>query len=108
MSKFASLLRRADTMRRLESDPARAEWWHGYMRGLRRAHHGDNFGTEGEHEMWLAQADSTYKLRAALGRGYRAGLTLESREPDAWCERCEAFVPTIDDGETCARCKLVL
>lgn len=108
MSKFASMLRRADALRRVESDPIRADWWTGYMRGLRRAHHGERFGTGAEHELWLAAADSDDPARAALGRGYRAGLTLESRDPDAWCERCEAYVPTIDDGTACGRCKLVL
>lgn len=26
----------------------------------------------------------------------------------AYCPRCESIVHTIDDGETCAQCKLVL
>ena len=88
MSQFASLLRRADTLRRLESaQPGydavlRAEWWAGYMRGLRRAHHGERFGTEAEHALWMAAADSDDPQRAALGRGYRAGLTLEPRDPE--------------------------
>lgn len=81
MSSFASLMRRADTLRRVEPDPAHAEWWAGYMRGLRRAHHGERFGTETEHQLWLAAADSTDQQRAALGRGYLAGLTLEARDP---------------------------
>lgn len=82
MSTFVSLMRRADTLRRVESDPIRAEWWAGYMRGLRRAHHGERFGTQAEHELWLAAADSDYEKRAALGRGYRAGLTMEALDPD--------------------------
>lgn len=82
MSKFASLMRRADTLRRVEPDPIRAEWWAGYMRGLRRAHHGGAFGTAAEHDLWLSSADSPDESRAALGRGYRAGLTLEPRDPD--------------------------
>ena len=82
MSAFASLLRRADTLRRVESDPVRAEWWAGYMRGLRRAHHGERFGTEAEHALWCSAAKSDDPMRAALGRGYRAGLTLEPRDPD--------------------------
>lgn len=82
MSNYSSLLRRADTMRRHDDDPARAEWWAGYKRGLRRAHHGERFGSEAEHGLWLAAADSTDSQRAALGRGYRAGLTLEFRDPD--------------------------
>ena len=82
MSAFASLLRRADTLRRVESDPIHAEWWVGYMRGLRRAHHGERFGTEAEHDLWFSAAESNDPQRAALGRGYRAGLTLESRDPE--------------------------
>ena len=31
-ASFASLLRRADTLRRHEDDPSRAAWWTGYMR----------------------------------------------------------------------------
>jgi hypothetical protein len=81
MRIFASLMRRADALRRVESDPARAEWWAGYIRGLRRAHHGNNFGTEAEHQMWLDAADSTDTLRASLGAGYRAGLTLTAIDP---------------------------
>lgn len=81
MSNFTSLMRRADTLLRLESDPIRTDWWAGYMRGLRRAHHGEQFGTDAEHQMWLAAADSDIPNRAALGHGYRAGLTLEPRDP---------------------------
>lgn len=36
MSKFQSLMRRADTLRRTETDPIKSDWWAGYMRGLRR------------------------------------------------------------------------
>ena len=82
MSNFASLLRRADTLRRLTSDPVESEWWTGYLRGLRRAHHGERFGTLAEHELWLAAIESTDPQRVALGRGYRAGLTLTMRDPD--------------------------
>ena len=52
------------------------------MRGLRRAHHGDNFGTQTERDLFLSAADSPDPMRAALGCGYRAGLTGESRDPD--------------------------
>lgn len=86
MSKnFASLMRRADTLRRLSSGPQKpfeADWWNGYMRGLRRAHHGERFGTQAEHELWLSAADSSDPKRAALGRGYRGGLTLTMQDPD--------------------------
>lgn len=82
MSAFSTLLRRADTLRRLEGDPLRSDWWVGYMRGLRRAHHGERFGSQAEHELWLSAAESDDPARAALGRGYRAGLTLTMRDPD--------------------------
>lgn len=82
VSKFASLMRRADTLRRVEPDPVRAEWYAGYMRGLRRAHHGERFGTEAEHDLWLSAYESPDPMRAALGRGYRSGLTLEPHEPE--------------------------
>lgn len=82
VSSFASLLRRADTLRRHETEPLRSEWWVGYMRGLRRAHHGESFGSQAEHDLWLSAAESDDPSRAALGRGYRAGLTLTMRDPD--------------------------
>ena len=47
MSNFASLMRRADTLRRLCNDPQKpfeSDWWAGYLRGLRRGHHGERFG----------------------------------------------------------------
>lgn len=81
MSNFQSLMRRADTLRRLESDCLAESWWTGYMRGLRRAHHGERFGTEAEHDLWFSAIESTDQSRAALGRGYRAGLTLEAHDP---------------------------
>jgi len=82
MSNFQSLMRRADTMRRIETNYLHEAWWTGYIKGLRRAHHGDNFGTQAEHEMWLSAALSNDESRAALGHGYQAGLTLEPRDPD--------------------------
>ena len=75
-------MRRADTLRRLASEPINESWWTGYMRGLRRAHHGERFGTAAEHELWLAASESSDPSRAALGRGYAAGLKLEPLDPD--------------------------
>lgn len=72
---------RADTLRRVETDPLRCDWWAGYMRGLRRARHGESFGIESEHELWLSAAESIDPSRAALGAGYRVGLTLEPLDP---------------------------
>lgn len=69
-------------LRRVEPDYVRGYWWAGYIRGLRRAHHGETFGTQAEHDLYLSASASDDPSRAALGRGYRAGLTLESRDPD--------------------------
>lgn len=79
---YASLMHRASLQRRLETDPLRAAWWDGYVRGLRRAHHGEEFGSEADHERRVLAADSRNVLRAAMGRGYCAGLTLTADEPD--------------------------
>jgi hypothetical protein len=42
----------------------------GYLRGLRRHHHGENFGEPGEHEKWLALDGR----RQEMGDGYRDGF----------------------------------
>ena len=82
MSDFASLMRWADTLRRLDSDPIRSNWWVGYIRGLCRAYHGDQFGTRTEHKLWLSAVESSDPQRAVKGEGYRAGLTLIMRDPE--------------------------
>lgn len=82
MSNFSSLMRRADTLRRIDPDPIAQSWWVGYQRGLRRAHHGESFGTQVEHALYSAAINSDDPDRAALGRGYAAGLTLTMREPE--------------------------
>lgn len=80
MTNFQKLMRRADTMRR--HDDVHRDWWTGYIRGLRRAHHGEMFGTDAEHALFLSAADSDDPSRAALGHGYRAGLTMTAADPD--------------------------
>lgn len=52
----------------------RPDYWEGYMRGLRRAYHGEVFGTEVEHTLWSLMATSDDMQRQELGRGYRDGL----------------------------------
>lgn len=79
---FRRLLRRAMLMRRLERQGVRAMWWIGHLRGLRRAHYGERFGTAFEHELYSHASNSPDPMTAAMGRGYLAGLTLTDREPD--------------------------
>lgn len=71
--KFKSEMRRAEIMRQ-ESDPDRAEYWVGYIRGLRRAYHGDKFGTEDEHKAWFNALNGDHEYQKQRGRGYRDGL----------------------------------
>jgi hypothetical protein len=69
-----SLLRSEETTRLNEPDTGDSPWWTGYMRGLRRASQGESFGTQAEHELLIAAADSTDASRSAIGNGYKAGL----------------------------------
>lgn len=69
---FQRGMSRAKTFQALETD--RAEYWIGYARGLRRAYHGEAFGTEQEHAQWMEAADSEDVLRRQRGQGYRDGL----------------------------------
>ena len=67
---YQSKLQRATTMS--IADPENAEYWRGYARGLRKNHHGDNFGTDAEHNLWMtASGDQTRENRS---RGYRDGF----------------------------------
>jgi hypothetical protein len=92
MTSFASLMRRADYLLRGETDPVKSEWWQGYKRGLRRAHHGASFGTDTEHQLYLDAAASDDPMRQARGKGYVAGLTLEPRDPpDSGAERAARY-----------------
>ena len=72
--EFQSELTRAKTMQGSAKEPAEADYWDGYQRGLRRLFHGERFGTARQHELWLALASDNDPSRAAHGHGYRDGL----------------------------------
>jgi DNA-binding XRE family transcriptional regulator len=67
--KFQSLGRMAKSMQRIDHD--RSDFWRGFQRGIRRLHHGENFGTAEEHERWMNCARDEY--RKQLQTGYRVG-----------------------------------
>jgi hypothetical protein len=72
-------LLRATTIREI-SQGDDAEFWAGYMRGLRRLQHGGSFGTEAEHELWHGLPNDEPDLtRRARGEGYLAGFA--GRDP---------------------------
>lgn len=70
--KFKSEMRRAEIMRG-RADPMMSEYWVGYIRGLRRAYHGE-FVTDEEHEKWLSAANSRDESSKRRGLGYKDAL----------------------------------
>jgi hypothetical protein len=82
-AKFRRELAKVETLGKLEADPVRAAYYRGRGRGLRRRYHGENFGTEAEHDLFMAAAESGLDAeRRALGKGYRDGLNLTGEEHD--------------------------
>ncbi len=63
----------AETFKELSTD-VKQSYWSGYVRGTQRKMHGENFGTDEEHEKYLSLAGDADPNRDALGRGYRDGL----------------------------------
>ena len=94
LSKYISVDTRVPVMREIDEDtfkhemlladvfkkcqPARYDYWMGYQRGLRRAYHGENFGTAVEHLMWCELKYSPDESRRMRGDGYRDGLKAEA------------------------------
>lgn len=72
--KFRSEMRRAKTMQELSDDPFRSDYWASYMRGLRRAYHGESFGTADEHKKWMSCINDNDEQHRQRGQGYRDGL----------------------------------
>ena len=64
-AEFQTLARRAKMLT--------GDYGAGYMRGLRRSHHGASFGTTDEHALW-SRLGLDGDIRTELGRGYRDGL----------------------------------
>lgn len=72
--QFQSEMRRTQTMGRLATNPTDSDYYAGYTRGLQRAFHGEQFGNQQEHDLWLGLATDADESRATRGRGYRDGL----------------------------------
>lgn len=68
-SVFEREMKRAQQQK--NNEPDRGDYWMGYMRGMRRRHHGPDFSTDEEHQLWLsASGDAKRRQRSA---GYRDG-----------------------------------
>ena len=76
--RFEHEMLKARTMQ--EHTHSGGEYSMGYQRGLRRAFHGDKFGTPEEHKRWLAAVKSNDFYRRQLGQGYRDGLQGQDTE----------------------------
>ena len=57
-----------------KTDVERESYWRGYQRGLRRAYHGDKFGTPEEHKKFLNAVTSPDKRQKETGQGYTDAL----------------------------------
>ena len=53
---------------------ADADYRAGYLRGLRRLHHGEAFGTAEEHALWMAPSDTPDQGRQRALQGYADGF----------------------------------
>jgi len=76
--RFQSLLGMAKSMQSIDHD--RADFWRGFQRGIRRSFHGENFGTQEEHEKFYNCRDGEY--RRDLQTGYRAGYHYDELKID--------------------------
>ena len=74
---FEHEMMKAEAFKTVEQDPLKIQYWYGYQRGLRRAFHGENFGTSAEHEKYLDLIEDADEGRQELGKGYRDGLLIE-------------------------------
>lgn len=71
-AEFIVLMRRARTLT--------SDYGSGYQRGLRRCHHGEEFGSASEH-LAMLKSGVDGDPRVERGRGYRDGLAGGPPEP---------------------------
>jgi hypothetical protein len=99
--QFESELLRAETMRRLATEPTAADFYTGYIRGLNRKYHGEQFGTAEEHELWMSLAESDDASLAAQGRGYLGALdSTDEGIQEVRNERAERTLRITNGSET--------
>ena len=70
--QFKREMTRAETL--AKTDVEKESYWRGYQRGLRRAYHGEKFGTPEEHRKYLDAVNSFDEGRRETGKGYRDAL----------------------------------
>jgi len=73
--EFEHRITAAETFKRLTDDPLGADFWAGYIRGVRRHYLGANFGTDDEHPAWMNAAAGNHVTRHMGRLGYTAGFS---------------------------------
>ena len=69
---FEGLMLEAET--KMKADVEKNYYWRGYIRGLRRAHYGEAFGTAADHTLWSQMVNDPDVDWQQMGFGYRDGL----------------------------------
>lgn len=64
MPTFKELLSHAEKKR--QAEPARADYWDGYIRGLHRGHYGHDAGLDGEHEWQVEDSGALTDMGMAM------------------------------------------
>ena len=79
--EFQNNAKGADSCRRLSTEPRGQDFWARYVRGLRRNYHGEKFGTEEDHNLWmsaeLSKDDSRRMIRAGASSVIGLDILLE-------------------------------
>ena len=70
----------AETMAKRE----RENYWRGYQRGLRRAYHGNKFGTPEEHEKFLDAVNSLDEGRRVVAAVQDPNPRVEKKPERRW------------------------
>lgn len=78
--KLKTLLLLAESLQRVETDPQRNAFWFGYIQGIRRALHGETYGTATHNLLHEIPEDDPDENRREMGKGYRAGFRGECPE----------------------------
>lgn len=78
--KLKTLILLAESLSRVETDPLRQAFWYGYILGIRRALHGETYGTSTHYLLHDISEDEPDRNRREIGRGYRTGYRGECPE----------------------------
>lgn len=116
--EFKLNLTAAEAFQKMSDVPAENAFWGGYLRGIRRNYHGENFGTDETHYRHMGLCDAPDAEHQLRGVGYKAGfeglnarqalelLTTQERA-QYQCTRCgHTWIPRqTEPPKHCPSCK---